>query len=71
MEHGPRWRLLLKSGQESDFANGAGLQQIEELFVSGLLQLHDGPIDRIEPSFARPTQQTRRNPVDFRNAEQT
>jgi hypothetical protein len=36
----------------SQHVDGGGLQQIEELFVSGLLRLHDGRIDRVES--ARP-----------------
>ena len=38
-------------GARERLADGAGLQQIEELFVSGLLRLQDGRLDRIESSF--------------------
>ena len=44
--------IAAEIGSESQYGDGGGLQQIEELFVSGLLRLHDGRIDRIES--ARP-----------------
>jgi hypothetical protein len=44
--------IAAEIASESQYGDGGGLQQIEELFVSGLLRLHDGRIDRVES--ARP-----------------
>jgi glycosyltransferase involved in cell wall biosynthesis len=40
--------IAAEIGSGSQQAEGGGLQQIEELFVSGLLRLHDGPVDGAE-----------------------
>jgi len=40
--------IVAELGSGTRNGDGRGLQQIEELFVTGLLRLQDGPIDRIE-----------------------
>jgi hypothetical protein len=40
--------IVAELGSGTRNAGGGGLQQIEELFVSGLLWFHEGRIDRIE-----------------------